>query len=175
MYDRFVLFAVTEIVYQLFFARSRSPPPAAGPKNAPFLEQANGNVLWLFVWVYIGADFLYRANGYHYDWRNRIRLWQKFDLTGLYKALYQIYALFLGSVSLKRLAYLKSADKSRPGRLLSAELQKQTGYFFFALSALFCCKHVCAALSYSQEINMFRAKMIENVVISQAFMLFLIP
>ena len=165
IYDRFLFYFLTEIMYQFLFSKNNKTSFVIG----------KGSILWFFFWIYISADFLYRANGYHYDWRNRIRLWKKFDLTGLYKGLYHIYSLFLATVNFNILIFKYSRSKSQENNNIMIDLKKQKKYLYVGLSLLFCVKYLLATFSYMDEINMFRGKILENVVISQGFMLYLIP
>jgi hypothetical protein len=168
IYDRILFYLVSELTYQFLF---KSISNTGLSSKSTF----QGNLLWFFIWIYIGADFLYKSNGYYYDWRNRIRLWKKFDLTGLYKGFYQIFSFFLASINLNLLILKHSKQKSKEKQNIFKNLKNQKIYFFVGLSLLLGFKYILATFSYMDEVNMFRAKVLENVVISHAFLLFLIP
>lgn len=175
IYDRFLFIFFTEIFFNLFDLQKLKykDEHSIKRKNAIF-PWFNGNVVWLSMWLFIGAEFLYKSNGYYYDWRNRIRLWQKFDLTGLYKAMYHIYSLVLGTVTLKLFFLANSRSKSGKFNGSLSRYDVQINVFFFGVSLICFFKYICGLFTYMDEMRMFRGKVLENVVITHSFLLYLI-
>lgn len=142
MYDRFIIFPFTYLI--LIFLQN---------KNSIY---SRTEILSWGLLIYIFSDMLFKANQYKFDWRNNIRLCFKFDLTGIYRGMYQIYSVFLGSFTVTNLG-IRARDLG--------VVEK----YYLCLNLCFFVKYVFIILSMSQETNMFRSKVLENVVITQAF------
>lgn len=125
----------------------------------------SSNVMYGF-WIYLGFCFLYKSNGYYYDWRNRIRLYHKFDLNGLYKGAYHLFGLtaaywFLFHSQLKR--------KEKEIRNDCVKKYESIRIFQFGVCLCFLSIYFLAIFTLNEEDKMFRLKIIENTIVSQAF------
>ena len=145
------------------------------------------------IWIYLGACFVYKSNGYFYDWRNRIRLYHKFDLTGLYKGAYHIFSVVLGycfislskieskrTVDLLNSGFSKSLQKKKlktssknynKSEVISSDRFEILKIYQIGMCLCFSTVYFLGIFTLTEEDKMFRLKVFENSVITQSFFL----